>query len=344
MMKLLLVGSDNEYAIENFYVKYLKEENVNVLHLPAQTLFHKYYNKCFLNKVIYRSGFSNILQQINRKFKSEVQRFEPDIIWVFKGMEIFPSSLKWARSRGIKLVNYNGDSPFIFSGRGSGNKMVTKSIGLYDLFLTYSYEDKQKMQLQHRVKSEIVPFGFDISEELFTACQQAAEVKKVCFIGNADVERARFLTLLADQGIESDVYGDGWARYLKNHPGITLFAAVKNEDFWKTLRKYRVQLNLMRPHNPTTHNMRTFEAAGVGAIQLAPDTPDHRFYFENETEIFLFHNIVSCVSQIDKLLSFSDEEAKRIRNRIRERSTLVGYDYQSRTKQALEYIKDLQSK
>lgn len=340
MMKLLLVGSDNEYAIENFYVKYLKKEGVDVLHFPAQTLFYRYYNKSFFNKLIYRFGFSTILKQINRKFKSEVLSFEPDVIWVFKGMEIYPKSLKWARTKGIKLVNYNGDSPFIFSGRGSGNKNVTKSIGLYDLFLTYSFVDKQKMESEYKVKSHILPFGFDISDELFKECEQIEDVKKVCFIGNADPHRANFLSSLADKGIELDVYGDGWNRFI-NHPGITLFPAVKNEEFWKTLRKYRVQLNLMRPHNPTTHNMRTFEAAGVGAIQIAPDTPDHRGYFESETEMFLFQDVDSCVIQINKGLNFSKEYAQRVRVKARERSLKSGYNYECRTQQALAFIKEL---
>lgn len=340
MMKLLLVGSDNEYAIENFYVNYLKKEGVNVLHFPAQTIFYRYYNESFFNKLVYRSGFSSILKKINCQFKSEVLAFKPDIVWVFKGMEIFPESLKWARLQGIKLVNYNGDSPFIFSGRGSGNKNVTESIGLYDLFLTYSFVDKEKMESEYHVKSNIVPFGFDISEELFKQCEQIKEVKKVCFIGNADSHRANFLASLADKGIELDVYGNGWNRYIK-HPGITFYPSVKNDEYWKTLRKYRVQLNLMRPHNPTTHNMRTFEAAGVGAIQLAPETQDHQLYFKEDEEIFLFKDVKTCADKISEIKNLSIQQANGIRKNARQRSLVAGYSYEKRSAEALSFIKML---
>ena len=90
--------------------------------------------------------------------------------------------------------------------------------------------------------------------------------------------------------------------------------------FWKTLRKYRVQLNLMRPHNPDTHNMRSFEVPGVGGIQLAPDTDDHKTYFEPGKEIFLYKNLEECTSQIKKILALNTEDARKIRDHARMRS------------------------
>jgi spore maturation protein CgeB len=336
-MKLLIAGSDKVYAIENFYVKYLKELGVDVLHFPAQSLFYDYYQKNTVNKVLYRAGLSKILKHINKNFRKEVVKFEPDIIWIFKGMETFPYSLKWAQAKGIKLVNYNGDSPFIFSDSGSGNKNVTESIGLYDLFLTYNSADRDTMQTKIGVNSEILPFGYDVSDEVYNKCIQLEEVKKVCFVGNPDSMRVNFIKQLADKGIAIDVYGFSWNRFL-NHPKVSIFQPVMQDEFWKTLRKYRVQLNLMRPHNPTTHNMRTFECGGIGAIQLAPDTRDHRHYFRNEEEIFLFDHLEECLGKIEYLLNMGKEEADRVRENARRRSVQDGYSYQCRSMQALSYL------
>lgn len=336
-MKLFLVGSDNEYAIENFYVKYLKEAGVEVLHFPAQSIFYQYYQRSLANKLLFRAGLSSILNKINLEFKEQVQDFDPDIIWIFKGMEIFPDSLKWARLKGIKLVNYNGDSPFIFSGRGSGNKNVTGSIGLYDLFLTYNSIDREAMESKFKVTSEMLPFGFDVSDTLYNQCMQLEEVKKVCFVGNPDSMRSNFIKQLANKGVVIDVYGSGWNRFI-NHPNVSIFEPVKHDQFWKTLRKYRVQLNLMRPHNPTTHNMRTFECGGIGAIQLAPDTPDHRGYFKNEEEIYLFAGVPDCLKLIEYLLRMGKEEADRLRENARRRSIKDGYSYQCRSVQALFHL------
>jgi spore maturation protein CgeB len=339
-MKIFLVGSDNEYAIENFYVKYLREAGVEVFHFAAQTFFYSYYRKSVFNKIIYRSGFSSILKKINQQFKIEVENVKPDFIWIFKGMEIFPESLKWARSKGIRLINYNGDSPFVFSGRGSGNKNVKDAIGLYDLFLTYSSADREKMEKDFNVRSQILPFGFDISEELFDKCAVQEEINKVCFIGNPDSYRKNFLKSLAQNDVKIDVYGSSWHRYIKDS-NINVLGPVKNDEFYKTLRRYRVQLNLMRPHNPTTHNMRTFEMGGIGAIQLAPATADHSFYFKEYEEIFLFDGLGECLQKIAYIMRLDKETSGNVRAQARIRSVEGGYSYKCRSNQALSFIKNL---
>jgi spore maturation protein CgeB len=339
-MKLLIVGSNRIYAIENYYVKYLRKLGVNVLHFHAQHIFYNYYQKSIFNKVIYRSGLSTILKVINEKFKKEVEQFEPDIIWVFKGMEILPESLIWAKKKNIKLVNYNGDSPFIFSGRGSGNSNVTNSLSLYDLFLTYSREDKSVMEAQYKIRSEILPFGFDLNHTLFKECSRIEEVKGVCFLGNPDSHRGAFLNKLAGKNIKIDVYGNNWNKFVK-HTNIQIFDPVYGDDFWRVLRRYRVQLNLMRPHNPTTHNMRSFETGGIGGIQLAPNTQDHQFYFKENEEIFLFKDVESCGNQILEIKYLSADEANTIRRNARERSLLDGYSYEMRSVLALSFLKTL---
>jgi len=338
-MKVFLAGSDKVYAIENFYVKYLRKLGIEVLHFPAQSLFYDYYQKNVFHKIVFKSGLSSVLKEINRSFRNKIEAFMPDIIWIFKGMEIYPETIAWARSKGIALVNYNGDSPFVFSGKGSGNENVSNSIGLYDLFLTYNSEDKKQMEAKN-IRSEILPFGFDLEKDLFEECERIEEINRVCFLGNPDEERAKFIRDLAIMNVRIDVYGNNWNRYV-SHPNITICKPVYRADFWRTLRQYRVQLNLMRPHNLSSHNMRTFEAGGVGAIQLAPATKDHELYFKDDEEIFLFKDAESCADKIEEIKKLSIQQAKRIRRNARQRSLADGYTYEMRSKQALLFLKTL---
>src|ERR1700760_2255269 len=124
-MKILVVGSDKVYAIENLYVRHLRAIGEEVIHFPAQSVFYDHYNKSILNKILFKAGISGIYKEINRQLIDVIGTSKPDIIWIFKGMEIFPDTLQWVRSRGIKLANYNPDNPFVFTGKGSGNKNVT---------------------------------------------------------------------------------------------------------------------------------------------------------------------------------------------------------------------------
>ena len=336
-MKLFIVGSDKIYAIENYYVKHLKVSGVEVFHFPAQTIFYDYYLKSILNKIIYKFNLSNITKKINNEFRKEVIKFKPDVIWIFKGMEIFPESIEWAKGKGIAFVNYNPDNPFIFSGKGSGNLNVRNSIHLYDLHLTYNNTVKNEISNKYKISTRILPFGFDLSDEVFKECCLEMEIMKTCFLGNPDIHRSSFLLKLAEQGIKIDIYGSNWNKFLK-HPNIKIFMPVFGTEVWKTLRKYRVQLNLMRLHNPDSHNMRSFEIPGVGGIQLAPNTDDHRMYFEPNKEIFLFENVEECKTKILLLLNLPLEEAKEIRFNSRKRSLISEYSYQHRSEQALSYI------
>ncbi len=189
---------------------------------------------------------------------------------------------------GICLVNFNGDNPFIFSGSGSGNKNVLKCLPLFDLHLTYNLAIKKRLDTEYEVKTGFLPFGFDVSDEIYERCCRQEEINKVCFLGNPDPIRTAFIRRLAAGGLAVDIYGGKEWKELETHAGVSVFPPVYGEDAWKILRRYRVQLNLMRPHNKDSHNMRSFEVPGIGGIMLAPATTEHRIFFSDGKEAFLF--------------------------------------------------------
>ncbi len=340
-MRILIAGANSSYAIERFFVKYLNEvPDITAPLFEAENLFLAWYQKNVFNKILFRLGYQQIYTAINKRLKEKIIESNPDVLFVFKGMEIFPETLAWAKKRGIKLVNYNPDNPFIFSGRGSGNSNITRSIPCYHLHLTYNKEVKIQMEREYKIPTVILPFGFDVDESTYEICCKGREISKLCFVGNPDKYRAAFITRLAEEGIQTDIFGNEWQKYI-SHPNVTVHKMVAGDEFWKTLYKYRVQLNLMRPHNLTTHNMRSIEIAGIGGIQLAPDTEDHRQYFIPEKEIFLYRNMEECIQQIKKILALPATEADLIRQQARMRSIQSAYSYKDRTKQALEKMKML---
>jgi spore maturation protein CgeB len=293
-----------------------------------------------MNRLLFHSGLKTRYAYVNKRFAAETKNIDPDLIWIFKGMEIWPSTLEWARRKKIKLVNYNPDNPFLFTGKGSGNSNVTKSIPLYDLHFTYNLSVQHRLQSEFAMQTAFLPFGYELDDKLYTDCQQESEVPGVCFLGNPDRNRATFLQSLAHAGIDLCLYGHGWKKYL-DHPRISIFDPAYGDDQWKTLRKYRVQLNLMRIHNEDSHNMRTFEVPAVGGIMLAPDTPEHRLFFENRKEVFLFESLQDCITQIRNLLSLTAERVTTIRQDARSRSVQSGYSYRQRAADALSELRRL---
>jgi spore maturation protein CgeB len=339
-MRILIVGSDRIFSIENFYIKYFNQANIKVSIFLAPNIFNDFYKKTILNKIAFRLGISTIYKSINRKFKRAVELENPEVIWVFKGMEIFPESLEWAKKRNIKLVNYNPDNPFLFSGRGSGNENISKSIGLYDLHFTYNLEIKEKLENDFNARVQFLPFGFEIDQNLYEHCASLSEIAETCFLGNPDSFRSAFIMNLANAGIEIAVFGHDWRKFV-DHPKIKIRDAVYGTQQWEVLRRYRIQLNLMRPHNINSHNMRTFEVPGIGGIMLAPFTPEHISFFDDKEEAFFFEGLEDCVSTIQKVLSMTVQQADVVRGAARKRSVISGYDYKTRTAEVLKQFEIL---
>ena len=341
-MRLFIIGSNSEYAIERYYVKHFSElkEISSIGFFSARQLFLDYYEKSLFNKLIYRVGFSSVLKDINDSLVKQVSVFKPDLILVFKGMEVFPKTLRLFKAKGIKLVNYNADNPFLFSGRGSGNSNITKSIGIYHAFVSYDRIICETMESKHKVKSYCIPFGYEPQENIEKYCE--AEVQRVCFIGNGDKLRLDYLNRLAQKGLKIDIYGLHW-KSTQLHTNIKLFPPVYGDEFIRHVRKYRVQLNLMRIHNLESHNMRSFEIPGYGAIQLAPFTPDHIEFFKKDEEVFVYKTLEECYEKATMILNLSVEEAQRYKSLGYYACINNDYSYRNRASQLTDTLIKVQT-
>lgn len=339
-MRVLIVGTDCPGALELFFFKYLKEAGVEINIFDAQGQFLRFYGGSLLNKFAFRAGISGIYKKINSELISFSNQFEPEIILVFKGMEILPHTLNVLRSQGIKLINYNPDNPFLFTGRGSGNGNITQSIELYHLHLTYNLEVLKEFS-NRNIPAKWLPFGYDVSDSMNNELKRLKEIRKACFIGTADRQRAFFFNELASKGVEVDIYGSRWEKF-KLHKNLHLSPPVYGMEFWSRMHQYRVQINVLRKHNIHSHGMRSFEVPGAGGIQLANDTPEHRFFFEPGQEIFLFKDMDECVQMVNWLLSLSEDEVKSVREKSRERSVMSKYSYYHRANELFNILKETQ--
>ena len=270
---------------------------------------------------------------------ARVDEVRPDVFWLFKGMEIYPRTLRTLRERGITLVNYNADHPFEHFSRGSGNRNVSRSIPQFHLHLTYSERIARSLRERYpSVRVAVVAFGHDIEDSLYKRISGEEEIARVCFLGNPDTNRARWINQVVAGGIPVDVFGYRWDRFLKPTPLLRLNGQANGLDMLRTLRRYRVQLNFFRPHNADSHNMRTFEVPACGGIMLAEDSTEHRAFFEHGREAFFFKSSRDLIEICRMLLTMPREEADAIRAAARSRCVRSGYSYRHRAHAALKEI------
>jgi spore maturation protein CgeB len=335
MTKILFIGSDSKGSLELIFKQEFLSYGYVVDIFPSQSLFLDFYCKNVTNKILYRLGVSSVVKQIQSKIKHFINEINPSIVLVFKGMEVTPKTLWWIKMKGIKIYNFNPDHPFIFSGRGSGNRNVSKSIFLYDTY--FSYASDVIFELNKRgINSYKIPFGFDSNGFLYRSLNKQDEVVKLCFLGNADSYRVKFINQLAFFGLEIDVFGENW-HHFRLHSKVCIGAAKYGTNFWHTLQVYAVQLNMLRPHNVDSHNMRSFDIPGAGGIMLAPITSDHLVYFERSKEVFLYKDVRDAFNLAREVLGYTFEQRLLIRENARKRA-LKDHTYQNRVGQILSFV------
>ena len=271
------------------------------------------------------------------------QLFLPQLVWLFKGVDIFPETVRTLRRRGFHPVVYNADHPFEFSSRGSGNEFIARAVPEYSLFMTFSQHIAGQLAERHpQLATRVIPFGHAVDEATYASItDDSQEIVRACFLGSADAHRAEKIAVLLAAGIEVDIFGHFWDKVGSQIAGARLAGPVYGLEMYRTLRRYRVQLNFLRPHNVNSHNMRSFEAPASGAIMLAEDTVEHREFFRPEMEAFYFANDEELVGQAHRLLALTPDEADAIRARARARCVEEPYSYRHRAAEALAHLKGM---
>jgi spore maturation protein CgeB len=234
-------------------------------------------------------------------------------------MEIFPSVLKLFKNKGVFLVNYNLDHPFNFVSKASGNKNILLNNPIYHLHLTYSKQiQKELMHKFPKIKVEYLPFGYHSYVDEIKL--NGESLNTTCFIGQADDERAELVSYISSNDIEVHLYGNGWDKYFKNNPKVRVHAAVSGKEYWYTLNKYRIQLNLLRRHNYESHNMRTFEIPAAESIMVSNRTEEQCIFFTDKKEAFYFESRKELVNILRNLIKLSAKESIKIRKLAKKKS------------------------
>ncbi len=339
-LKILVVGSNLISAIERYYIRYMREGGAEVELYAAPDIIYSYHSKNLVNKVLFKSRIGTGYRKVNAELIEKAEAFRPDWIWVWKGMEIFPATLKQLKTK-FKLANYNPDHPFILSGSGSGNKNVLDSIGLYDLHFCYNSLLQERIRLEYNLPTVYLPFGFDLPEQEYQDTLREPELVKTCFLGNPDAIRVATIQSVVNRGIPVDLFGHEWEKTtLNGHPLVQIGSPIYGAGFWKILRKYRVQLNIFRRHNDGSHNMRTFEIPAVGGVQLAPFSSEQEVFFKTGEEIFYYNNPEELEQRLRSLLAISPEATEVIRAAARTRSLESGYSYKDRAGDVLKVFRN----
>lgn len=338
---LLLVGRFTSGALERFYMEGLQKQGVNVTPYNIAEQYFSALNKNLFNRVINKIAPEVIYKPLNDRFLNWLDKKRFDAVLVFKGMELFPETVKLLKQHAELVTNLNADHPFTFYSSGSGNKNVYDSIPYYDIHFSYAKKIISQLKQKFNKEAFCLPFGYNANVDCPPEFISRKYKNRVLFVGEYDHDRASYLNRLKFKGL--DIYGNlKWKTRNLLRPYIQM--AYKNRplfdnEYAKAAVSSTGIINLLRQQNiaEDSHNMRTFEVPGFGGLLISQRTKEQLEYFEEDKEAIYFDDIVELKDKLEHLCK-NDSLVRRIKMAGHKRAKRSNYSYDDRSLQLLNYL------
>ena len=266
----------------------------------------------------------------NRRLLVAAREHRPAVVWVDKGVFIYPVTLRRLRALGALLVHYNTDDVLC---RRHPFFVLRHTIPFYDLHFTTNRANLE--DLRRLGARAVVPSALGYDHRIFSARAFApAELERyrsdAVFVGHWEPATEETVLEIAAAGIDLRVWGENWHRTSAKdrlRDAVT-YRSLWLDDYVKALLASKVALCFLSKWNRNTTAGRSFEIPAVGAFLLAERTDEHlELYHEGvEAEFFGDHK-----EMIDKLRYYLEHETERrqIARRGHERCLASGYSYQA---------------
>lgn len=341
-LHILLLGNAGRGALEICYKQGLLQLGHQVTLFDIQEPVHKIWQKSIFHKLSGLLYYKCLVKAVNIEVLLKCESTKPDVIIVFKGMELLPSTIQALKSTTKLLVNYNPDHPFLHFSKGSGNTFVREAIPLYDLHVSYSKNICNVLSEKYSVDTAYLPFGFMPKTALTQKLRQNFD-KDIIFIGAWDKERANFFNTLPEKTVRiigPNTWGGKTLPQSFSRKSWVGFSLYEN-DAMEAHATALASLNLLRPQNiiSNSHNMRTFEVPGAGGLLLSPYTDEQAEFFTPDKEAIFFRNTSELLDLI-KDLKKNENRVRYIKANAYQRSITSGYSYFERSKLLLSHLKN----
>jgi hypothetical protein len=267
----------------------------------------------------------------NQRLLTQARDFKPNVLWlVGDNTVIYPETLAAIKATGCLIIYASGTSPIVFS-----HSIERAAARLYDLVLVNDYyHGIQWLELGAR-RMECLPIAacdpdFHHPYEL-AEVEQTKYTCEVAFVGTLvpdTLYSQRVRALEALRGFDLGVWSvhdvpSSLRRYVRG--------SALGESMLRVMSAAKITVNIHGDFMRYGGNMRLFEAAGVGTLQIADDLPGNRDWFTPDETIVTFRDIDDLCSKVAHYLAH-DAERAALAKRAREH-VYAEHTYQQRVDQ-----------
>jgi spore maturation protein CgeB len=320
--KLLHVGDFNfDYYDESLFCEFNNDALIEADKFQWSHYFSNYQYKNLPAKLYY--SFENrykcglLVKKLNCDLLQQVRNGRYDIIFLWRAIHIYPSTIRELKSRAV-VIGYNNDQTFSKHHPWWLFYLLKRSIPFYDHYFVYRASDKEDIESLGCSSSVFMP-TFDASRVY--PIDNMNKKYDVAFIGHyEDDGRDQLLLLLIKAGFKLRLDGQRWQKspfynQLKSLLGKDVAPAY--EGYNEALNSAKVCLSFLSKLNNDTYTRRTLEIPASRTVMLAEYTADQAVMFKPDVEAVYFSNHKEAVDKLRWLC----EEPLRI-----ERIATAGYN------------------
>ncbi|MEM7102354.1 MAG: glycosyltransferase [Bacteroidota bacterium] len=275
-------------------------------------------------------------QSQNEQLINRVKREKPDVLFIIKGTDIKPQTLRRIRTAhsGITLACFNPDDPF---NPASSNSRIVESIALYDHYFIWANRLVQPILDVGAKACTYLPFGTDT--KVIFPIEKKEFRYDLTFVGSGDNERYHWIKQIVKESKASktdfniSIFGNNWPKI----PGVEIFTHVDGLDFLERISYSRVNLNILRKQNKGSNNMRTFEIPAAGGFMLHEYSNEAITIFDQNKEAVYFKNPGEVVEQTKYYLE-NEFERKKIAMAGFKKAINFPQTYEARIQKILEKL------
>ncbi|HEX6048003.1 MAG TPA: glycosyltransferase [Gemmatimonadaceae bacterium] len=290
-MRILILGEDAPGGLMGSY-KYAFEELGAVVRTYCLASAYRAVLPGIRTRALRRVAEPVLLAAFNERILADLAEAEADLVLVLKGHRLRAATVDALRDvTDAPVVNFYPDDPFS-TERSNRLAFGTTALAAYDACFTFARHLVPAYERAAVRAIHYLPFARDPRLHAPVALP-SARAFDVVFVGNLDDFRVRCLDALATRHRVA-VFGERTTTVVPK--GTALAASVfgpaaYGEALAHALARGAISLNVMRPQNARSHNMRSFESPACGAFTLTQRTEELAGLFADGDEVAGFDTI-----------------------------------------------------
>lgn len=320
-MKLLHVGDFRfDFYDEDLYKTLKIDGSIKVDSFRWNKYFdnYKYNNLIIKAKCTFENRYKigPIIKRINRDLIKLVELNEVDVIFLWRAVHIYPSTIKELTKHAV-VIGYNNDQTFSSHHPWWLFYQLKRSIPYYDHYFVYRASDIESIEKLGVSASVFMP-TFD--KERIYPIESVEKLNDVGFIGHyEDDGRDELILKLIKAGFKVRLDGQRWEESKFHSELYSYFGEIKPvyNDYNKALNSSKVCLSFLSKLNNDKYTRRTIEIPATKTVMLAEYTVEQASMFKPDVEAVYFNTHQEAIDKLVLLLADKD---------LRESIALAGYN------------------